>query len=492
MPDIKEEYQTRLEKLKKLRSAEINPYPESFDKKKSIAEILKLKLGTKNIKTAGRLLTLREMGKICFCHIQDESGKIQVVFKSDEIGADSFKNFTKVFDPGDFIGVTGEVFKTQKGEISILVKDFTLLSKALRPLPEKWHGLKDQETKYRQRYLDLIANKETYQLFLFRSELIKNLREFYWDRGFTELETPVLTNTPSGAIARPFKTHYEALDIDVYLRIAPEIYLKECIIGGFEKIFEIGRCFRNEGMDPSHLQDFTMVEHYVAYWSYQDNMRFTEEMFSYLLKKMFGKQTLDIKDREGKIVNVDFTPPWPQVSFRDLLEKDCGIDIDKFSTAAELRQEIKNKKIQIDDIDKLGLGNLIDALYKAVSRKKIIKPTFLIQHPLDLSPLARRNDKNPKIVDRFQLVVNTWEIVNAYSELVDPLDQRERFESQSKARAAGDTEAHVKDDEYVKALEYGAPPMSGWGMGIDRLITLLTQQDNLRDVILFPLLRPEK
>ncbi len=486
-----DEYKDRLAKLKIIQKEGINPYPERFEKKQAIAEILKLRLGTK-VKTAGRILTIREMGKICFCHILDSSGRIQIVLKGDEIGQDNFKKFLKVFDPGDFIGAEGELFKTQKGEISILVKEYVMLGKALRPLPEKWHGLKDQELKYRQRYLDLIANPDTYQRFLFRSELIKILREFYWSKGFIEVETPILTNVAAGALAKPFKTHYNSLDVDVYLRIAPETYLKECIIGGFEKIFEIGRSFRNEGMDPSHLQDFTMAEYYVAYWDYQDNMKFTEEIFSYLLKKLFGQLKINIKNRLGKTVEIDFKPPWPKVSFRELIKRDSGIDIEKLKTSQELREQIKAKKIKINEIEKLELGNLIDALYKAVSRDKIIQPTFLTGHPIELSPLARRNDKNSQLVDRFQLIVNGWELVNAYSELVDPLDQKQRFDEQVKARAAGDQEAHVKDEEYVKALEYGSPPVSGWGMGIDRLVALLAQQDNLRDVVLFPLLRPEK
>jgi len=483
---LNDEYKTRLNKLKNLQEQGINPYPQNFDKLQPVAEVLKLDLG-KKVKTAGRVLTIREMGKICFCHIADSTARMQIVLKQDDL---DLKSFLKIFDPGDFIGVEGEIFKTQKGEISILVKKYTLLGKSLRPMPEKWHGLQDQELKYRQRYLDLLSNEETQARFLFRSEFIKLLREFYWDQGFIEVETPILVNTASGALAKPFKTHYNALDIDVYLRIAPETYLKECIVGGFEKVFEIGRCFRNEGMDPSHLQDFTMCEHYAAYWNFEDNMKFTEEMFSYLLNKMFGTLKIEIKDRAGQLQKIDFKSPWPKVSFASLIKKDCGIDIDKFDTADKLRQEIKKKKIKIEDIEKLERGNLIDALYKAVSRDKIIQPTFLISHPLDLSPLARRNDKNPEIVDRFQLIVNTWEIINAYSELVDPVDQAKRFENQAKAKAAGDEEAHGKDDEYIKALEYGAPPISGWGMGIDRLVTLLTKQDNLRDVILFPLLRP--
>lgn len=488
---ILDEYKNRLAKLQSISESGINPYPDKFDKQLSINKVLKLKLGEK-VKTAGRMLTLRNIGKIIFCHLLDSTGKIQLVIKEDVIGKDQIKLFAKIFDAGDFIGVEGELFKTERGELSIMIKKFTLLSKSLRPLPEKWHGLKDQELIYRQRYLDLVANPESYKRFLLRSEFIRALREFYWRNGFVEVETPILTNNASGALAKPFKTHYNALDLDVYLRIAPETYLKECIVGGFEKVFEIGKIFRNEGMDPSHLQEFTEVEHYVAYWNFEDNMRFTEEMFTFLLDKLFGSLKVKIKNREGKEVEVDFKPPWPKVSFAQLIKTDSGIDIDQCPTADQLRKEIKAKKIKIEDLAVLGRGNLIDALYKAVSRDKIIRPTFVINHPIDISPLARRNDTNPEIVDRFQLLVNSWEVVNAYSELVDPLDQKQRFENQAKAKSAGDVEAHGKDDEYVKALEHGAPPTSGWGMGIDRLLALLCEQDNLRDVVLFPLLRPEK
>lgn len=486
--NLNDEYQIRLEKLKNIRRRGINPYADKFEKKQSLAQAQKAKLGAK-IKTAGRILTIREMGKICFCHLFDGSSRMQIVLKQDEV---DLKGFLKLFDPGDFVGLEGELFKTQKGEISVLVKKYAMLAKALRPLPEKWHGLQDQELKYRQRYLDLIASPEAYERFLWRSELIKTLREFYWAEGFIEVETPILTNAASGAMAKPFITHYNALDIDVYLRLAPETYLKECLVGGMEKIFEIGRCFRNEGMDPSHLQDFTLCEHYVAYWNFEDNMKFTEKMFSFILKKLFGGRKLEIKDRAGRPIKIDFTPPWPRVSFAELLKKDCGLEIDELKTAADLRQAIKAKNLKIDDLEKLGRGNLIDALYKTVSRDKIIQPTFLISHPLDLSPLARKNDENPQIVDRFQLLVNTWEIVNGYSELVDPVDQKERLENQAQAKAKGDLEAHGQDDEYVKALEHGCPPASGWGMGLDRLAALLTKQDNLRDAVLFPLLRPEK
>jgi len=484
--------ENRRKKLKQITEAGINPYPDSFDRKNSLEQALEKKENSK-VKVAGRLFTLRDMGKLTFAHLQDFSGKMQLVFKQDDLGKDNYKFLLKNIDLGDFIGVEGKIFTTKKGEKSILVDKWMLLSKTLLPLPEKWHGLQDREVKYRQRYLDLIANKETQERFVFRSNLIKEMRKFYWSEDFLEIETPILVNTASGALAKPFKTKHEALDIPLYLRIAPETYLKEAVAGGFEKIFEIGRAFRNEGIDPSHLQDFTIVEHYVAYWNYQDNMKFTEKMMEHLLKKLLGTTKVEILDRNGKKVKVDFKPPYKVVTFRELIKKDCGIDIDEFATSDELKKEIKRKKIELDEnIEKLGRGNLIDELYKKVSRPKLTGPLFLTQHPIDVSPLARKNDKNPKVVDRFQLVVVGWEVVNAYSELVDPIDQKERFETQAKAKKAGDQEAHGKDDQYIEAMKHGMPPMSGWGMVIDRLVALLTAQDNLKDCVLFPLMRPKE
>lgn len=480
----------RIKKLELIKEKEIIPYADRYDKTHEAASIAGLELDTK-VSVSGRLMLFRDMGKITFAQLQDFSGRVQIVLKIDEIGKEEYKTLVKVVNIGDFIGVEGVVFKTQKGEISVLVKKYIYLSKALRPLPEKWHGLKNTEAKYRQRYLDLISNEETRDRFKFRSDFIWELRKFYQDNGFTEIETPVLGNSASGALARPFITHYNALDIDVYLRIAPEIYLKEAIIGGYEKIFEVARVFRNEGMDPSHLQDFTMVEHYAAYWDYKDNMAFTEKMLSSIIKKLKGTTLVEIINRAGEKVMVDFKPSWETVSFRDIILKDCDIDINKFPKVEDLRQEILSKKINIEDINKLGRGNLIDSLYKVVSRPKIINPTFLVHHPIDLSPLARKNDDDPSITDRFQLIVNGWEILNAYSELIDPIDQKERLEKQAQAQKMGDEDAMSKDDEYIKAMEYGMPPISGWGMGIERIIALLTAQSNLRDVVLFPLMRPE-
>ena len=491
MEKIIDEKQDRLRRLDLLKEKGILPYRDKFSKENNIKDILEMPIGTK-VKTAGRLMLIREMGKLTFAHIQDYSGKMQIVLKDETISHDDYKFLLKVIDIGDFIGVEGEVFKTHKGEISILVEKYEFLSKALKPLPDKFHGLKDVELKYRKRYLDLLMNQETKDRFKFRSDFIWELRKFYKENGFEEIDTPVLCNTPSGALAKPFKTHYNALDLDVFLRIAPEIYLKEAIVGGYERVFEVARNFRNEGMDPSHLQDFTMVEHYCAYWDFKMNMDFTEKMLTTIISKLKGGLKFAILNRKGEDVEVDFSIPWKRVSFKDVIRNDSEIDIDEFPDVESLRKEIKRKKIEIENIDKLGRGNLIDALYKEVSRQKIINPTFLVNHPVDVSPLARKNDENPLIVDRFQLVVNGWEIVNAYSELIDPNDQKARFADQMKAREAGDEEALLKDDEYVEAMEYGMPPVSGWGMGIERIVALLTKQSNLRDVVLFPLLRPNE
>lgn len=490
MHEKNDERGDRLRKLSLISEAGLIPFADKFEKTHSTEDAKNKKIGS-HVKVAGRVMLSRKMGKLTFIHIQDYYGRIQIVLKSDELGEDQYKLFSKIVDAGDFIGIDGEMYTTKTGEISVLAKSYTFLSKALRPLPDKWHGLKNVELKYRKRYLDLIMSEETRERFAFRSNFIKSLREYYFTSGFSEIETPILCNTPSGALAKPFKTYHNALGTDVYLRIAPEIFLKQAIIGGYEKVFEIARSFRNEGIDPSHLQDFTMVEHYCAYWNFEDNMRFTEQMFSVIIQNLKKSLKVEISNRNGEMMEVDFSAPWKRVDFRTLLIDDCGIDIDKQLTVENLRKEIKRKNIKIDKMEKLGRGNLIDALYKAVSREKLVNPVFLINHPIDISPLARKNNVNPLVTDRFQLVVNGWEVVNAYSELIDPIEQRKRFEEQTKFREIGDEEAMMKDFEYVEAMEYGMPPISGWGMGIDRMVALLTGQSNLKDVVLFPLLKPE-
>jgi len=379
---------------------------------------------------------------------------------------------------------------THKGELTVFVRSFQLLSKAFLPLPEKFHGLADEETIYRKRYLDMITEKTSYDRMVFRSRFVQKLREFYYREGFIEVETPTLGNSASGALAHPFTTHHEATDADLYLRIAPETSLKKCTVGGMEKVFEIGKSFRNEGLDPSHLPEFTSVEHYAVYWNYEDNMDFTERMFGYIIGELMdGNKKIEIINSKGEKHVVDFSGKWPRRSICDLIQEHSDINIYEENTLEKLQKAIQKAGIQIDGIMKLSHGTLIDKLYKKVARPHIINPTFVIHQPLVLSPLARLNDTNPTIVDRFQLCINGWEVTNAYSELVDPVDQDERFKKQSDAKKAGDDEVAMPDDDFVAAMEHGMPPQSGFGMGIDRIVALLTAQPNLRDVVLFPLVK---
>ena len=433
-------------------------------------------------------MSKRKLGKISFLDLQDLQGHLQLCIKRDDLGEETYKFLHETVDIGDFIGVKGDIFTTEAGEKTLQVYEYTFLGKAFRPLPEKFHGITDTEAVYRERHLDLIMNDDSKKRFILRTQLIRLMREFLDNHGFLEVDTPVLQNTASGATARPFITHHNALDMDVYLRISPELTLKKLIIGGFEHVYEIARDFRNEGMDANHLQDFTMVEGYSAYWCYRDNMKLLREMIIYILDKLFdGNLKLQLGGQE-----VDFGGEWPAVSFRDLILKDCGIDIDKYPTAKELLAEINRQgiKLEADNLENLGRGNLIDTLYKKVSRPKIINPTYLTKHPIDLSPLARSNDENPQITDRFQLVVNGQEIINGYSELVDSDEQERRLIEQSKLKDEGDEEAMSIDTEYIRAMEYGMPPISGWGLGIDRFLQFLTNSDNIRDVVLYPLMRP--
>ena len=479
--------EVRHEKLENIK-ASTNAYVERYERTHEIDEVATLEDGMEGIRVAGRIMLMRKMGKMSFVTIADIKGKIQLAIKKDCIGEDNYQFFKKNYDIGDFIGVQGDIFTTQTGEKTIRAHHIEFLGKALKPLPEKYHGINDRESCYRQRYLDLIMNEDTQKRFLTKFEFMKAIRRFLEDRGYLEIETPVLINKPSGALAKPFIAHHNALDMDVYLRIAPETYLKRAIVGGFTKVFEFARCFRNEGIDASHLQDFTMLECYCAYFNYEDNIRFTKEMLTYAVKEVFGATIMTINDQI-----IDFAAEWPIVSFRALIIKDCGIDIDHFETAEALREEMDRKGIKLDseaDIRVLGRGNLIDLLYKKVSRPKIIQPTFLTAHPIDLSPLARANDNNPSITDRFQLIINGAEVINAYSELVDPIEQERRLLEQARLNTTGDEEAMVMDQEYITAMSYGMPPISGWGMGIDRMIQVLTGQNNIRDSILFPMMRP--
>ena len=479
----------RREKLEKIKEY-CNPYPEKYEVTNSIKEARELVDGTENVKIAGRIIFMRKMGKLSFLRIRDIEASIQVSMQLDLVGEEAYKFMKTSIDVGDFIGVKGEIVTTQTGEKTLRTHEFEFLGKALKPLPEKFHGLSDQELKYRNRYVDLIMNEDARERFLLRSKLIWEIRSFLNHHGYVEIETPILNNKASGAMAKPFKTHHNALDIDLYLRIAPETYLKRAIVGGFTKVFEFARCFRNEGMDTTHLQDFTMLEGYGAYLNYQDNMKFLQEMIQTVVKNLFGKLELTI---DG--VTVDISGDWESISMRDLILKYTPIDIYEYDTKEKLLEKIKTEKIEIDSetpLENLGYGNLVDQLYKKVARPHVVKPCFLTKHPISLSPLARANDDNPNLTDRFQLIINGAEIINAYSELVDPIEQEKRLEEQAKLKNNGDEEAMMMDRDYIGAMEYGMPPISGWGIGIDRLVQILTDAENIKDCVLFPLMKPEE
>lgn len=480
--NIKNEYQTRLEKLAKIKEQGIDPYPAKFERNFEIAQVLKLKLGTKDIKIAGRLMTVRVMGKLTFAHLQDGSGKIQIALQPDEVGRENYKFFTKLIDAGDFLGVGGDLFKTHKGEKTIKVRKFTLLTKSHRPLPEKWHGLKDQELRYRERYLDLIVNPGVKEVFLKRTELIKNIRQYLDDQGFLEVETPVLEQVPGGAEAEPFITHHRTLDLDLYLRISLELHLKRLVIGGFDKVYEIGKVFRNEGMSTQHLQEFSLLEFYWAYADYEDLMKLIEDFYTTIIQKTFGGLKINY---QGGVL--DFKTPWPRLDYTDLLKKQAEVDVVKASLA-ELKTLIKKYQLEVEG--SAGRGRLIDQLYKKIVRPTLVQPTFLINHPVAVSPLAKRSVKNPQLSQRLTVVAAGVEVGNGFSELNDPIDQRERFQEQLKLRAAGDKEAQMLDEDFLWALEHGLPPTAGFGVGIDRLLLILTNQESIRDVVLFPMMKP--
>ena len=488
MREFTDQENVRRSTLETLRTI-INPYPDHFVRTHEISDARLLEDGTPDVRVAGRIVLMRKMGKMAFLTIQDIKGRIQISIKIDMVGEEAYDFFKKYIDIGDFIGVCGEVFTTHTGEKTIRAASYEFLGKALKPLPEKFHGLTDTEAIYRYRYLDLITSEESRNKFLFRSKFIKKLRDYLDKEGYIEIETPILNNKASGATAKPFITHHNALDIDLYLRIAPETYLKRAVVGGFTKVFEIARCFRNEGMDTTHLQDFTMIEGYGAYLNYKDNMQFLQKMLQSIILDLFGTLEIKVGDKV-----VDLSGTWPAVSFRDLILKYSNIDIKVCNTKESLLNKIKEDKIEIDSetpLENLGYGNLVDQLYKKVARPNVIGPIYLTEHPIDLSPLARANDDDKTITDRFQLVINGAEIINAYSELVDPIDQEQRLLKQAALKANGDEEAMPMDYDYIEAMEYGMPPISGWGMGLDRLIQLLTSSENIKDVVMFPLMKPK-
>lgn len=487
MREFSEQEIVRREKVEEIRKV-CNPYPERYEVTHSLKEASSLPDETNGVRVAGRIVFMRKMGKLSFIKLRDIESDLQLSIKIDLVGEDKYNFFKDNIDVGDFIGAEGEMFTTHTGEKTLRVSNFEFLGKALKPLPEKFHGLTDPELCYRNRYVDLIMNEDTRKRFLIRINFIKELRRYLDDLGYYEIETPILNNKPSGAVARPFISHHNALDLDVYLRIAPETYMKRAVVAGFPKVYEIARCFRNEGMDATHLQDFTMIECYQAYYNYKDNMKLIQNMLQTIIKKLYGTLILPIGDKE-----IDLSGDWPSVSFRELIIKYANIDINEYNTKEKLLQKIIDEKIELESetpIENLGFGNLVDYLYKKVARPHMSGPVYLTEHPISLSPLARANDDRPSITDRFQLVINGAEIVNGFSELVDPMEQEKRLLEQANLKANGDEEAMDMDYDYIGAMEYGMPPISGWGMGIDRLIQLLTNSENIKDVVMFPLMRP--
>ncbi len=489
MREFSEQEIVRRQKVEEIRNF-CNPYPERYEVNASLKEASQLEDGTKDVSVAGRIVFMRKMGKLSFLKIRDIESDLQISIKIDLVGEEKYEFFKSNIDVGDFIGAKGEMFTTHTGEKTLRADSFEFLGKALKPLPEKFHGLQDPELCYRNRYVDMIMNEETRNRFLIRFKFIRELRNYLDNLGYYEIETPILNNKPSGAVARPFISHHNALDLDVYLRIAPETYMKRAVIAGIPKVYEIARCFRNEGMDAAHLQDFTMIECYQAYYNYKDNMKLIQNMLQTIIKNIFGTLVIKIGDKE-----IDISGEWKKVSFRELIIKYANIDINEYNTKEKLLEKIKQEKIELESetpIENLGYGNLVDYLYKKVARPHMIEPVYLTEHPSSLSPLARANDENKNISDRFQLVINGAEIVNGYSELVDPQEQERKLIEQANLKAQGDEEAMDMDYDYIGAMEYGMPPISGWGMGIDRIIQLLTNSENIKDVVMFPLMRPEK
>lgn len=486
MATIDEIKKNRLNKLKVLEKNGL-VYPGKTKRNYRIIDAIKqfsaLSRAEKEIILAGRIRALREHGKASFLNIEDGDSSIQVLFREDHVGVKSYRYFIDNFDIGDFVEIRGVLMKTKRGEKTIETAGYKILAKSLLPLPEKWHGLTDTEERYRKRYLDLIFNREIKNKFILRSKIISAIRGFLDDNEFIEVETPILQSIYGGARAKPFKTHLNALDIDLYLRIAPELYLKRLIVGGYEKVYEIGRCFRNEGMDKFHNPDFTMIEFYWAYADYKDLMKLVEEMISSVIKKTIGN--LRIKYQGNTL---DFKTPWPRVEFTTIFRKETGIDYDSINDAGLLR---KAKKLGIEVEKGASKAAVADEIFKKLCRSKIIQPTFLIHYPIGFQTLAKATDDNPHRLANFQLVVSGAELTNAFSELNNPIEQRLRFEEQQELRKKGFDEAHEMDEDFIEALEYGMPPTAGFGMGIDRLVTILTDSYSLREVILFPTMRPK-
>ena len=478
------------EEIEELKREGIDPFGHSFFRTHKIKDLIEnnknLQVGEccqGKVSIAGRLMALRTHGKAIFANIEDVSGRIQIYIKSNKIGENAFKLFSKI-GIGDILGVSGLIFKTRTGEVTIFVEEFILLCKSVRSLPEKWHGLKDVEIRYRKRYLDLMVNPLVREIFIKRSKVVQSIRNFLDNKGFLEVETPIMQPIPGGATARPFITHHNALHRDFYLRIAPELYLKRLLVGGLEKVYELSRNFRNEGISTKHNPEFTMLELYEAYGDYHSMMQIAEELIVYILKDVLG--TLEIEYRGNKI---DFTPPWKRISMYKTIEDAVGIRVDKISPK-DFNKVVKKYNLNIKG--NINRGEIINELFEKFVEPTLIQPTFVLDYPLELSPLSKQKKDNPELVERFELFISSMELANAFTELNDPAEQKRRFEEQVVKKEAGDMKSHFMDKDYVEALEYGMPPAGGLGIGIDRLMMLLTNSDSIKEVILFPQLKSKE
>ncbi len=484
--NVNELIKIRREKLETLVSDGKNPYEiTKFDVTANNFDIKNTEFSEiegKTVTVAGRMMSRRIMGKASFAHLQDKTGRIQCYVRRDDVGEADYADFKK-WDIGDIVGITGFVFKTQTGEISVHAKEIKLLSKSLLPLPEKFHGLTNQDLRYRQRYVDMIMNPDVSDVFVKRSKIISEIRKYLEEKGFLEVETPVLHNIAGGASARPFITHHNTLDMDMYLRIALELHLKRLIVGGMEKVYEIGRVFRNEGMDTRHNPEFTLLELYEAYNDYNGMMDLTEELFRSVAKTVLGTAQIKYGDYE-----LDLEKPFRRLSMKDAVKEYAGVDFDKITTVEEARKAAKEKNVEFEE--RHGIGGILNCIFEEYVEDKLIEPTFIINHPVEISPLAKRIKDDPEYTERFELFIVGREHANAFSELNDPIDQRRRFEAQAALKAAGDDEACDVDDDFLTALEYGMPPTGGLGIGVDRMVMLLTNAQSIRDVLLFPTMKP--
>ncbi len=491
--DASEQMEIRRQKLAKLKEAGQPLYPNDFKPSHTPGKIVSrfgaaskedLATSPREVRIAGRIMAIRRMGKASFFHIQDRRARLQIYAQKDRLGEEGYALFQS-FDIGDIVAVWGHLFRTRTGELTVEAQGLRLLTKCLRPLPEKWHGLADIEARYRQRYVDLMVNADVRDVFEKRSRIVRLLRRFFEDRDFLEVETPMMQPIAGGAAARPFITHHNTLDMDLYLRVAPELFLKRLLVGGFERVFELNRNFRNEGISVRHNPEFTMLEFYQAYATFEDLMQLTEELFVTIAKEVVGSSTVTYGDH-----TVDLTPPWRRLTLREAIALYAGVEEGMLGALDGLRDFAKKKSLRVDL--SAPYGNLLVEVFEEVAESQLIEPTFITGYPLEVSPLARKNDRDPSLVDRFELYIAGRELANAFSELNDPADQRQRFLQQMEARKAGDDTANPIDDDYVRALEFGMPPAAGEGIGIDRLVMFFTGCPSIRDVILFPQLRPQR